>query len=100
MVQPHNTPPGGQQMADYAMKMLGLPSPEKILGEMQRLNNNIELIQPDIHSLAKSMEGMSGADLRNLSAALGNLRAGDMMRMLNEFTQMGNQIYEKLWGKK
>jgi len=87
-------------MADYAMKMLGLPSPEKILGEMQRLNNNIELIQPDIHSLAKSMEGMSGADLRNLSAALGNLRAGDMMRMLNEFTQMGNQIYEKLWGKK
>jgi len=100
MVQPHNTPPGGQQMADYLGKMLGLPSPEKILGEMQRLNNNIETIQPDIHSLAKSMEGMSGADLRNLSAALGNLRAGDMMRMLNEFTQMGNQIYEKLWGKK
>jgi len=87
-------------MADYAMKMLGLPSPEKILNELQRLNNNIEMIQPDIHKLAKSMEGMSGADLRNLSAALGNLKAGDMMRMLNEFTHLGNQIYDKLWGKK
>ena len=86
--------------AEQLGKMLGLPSPEKILGEIQRLNNNIEMIQPDIHRLAKSMEGMSGADLRNLSAALGNLRAGDMMRMLNEFTTLGNQIYEKLWGKK
>ena len=87
-------------MAEYLGKMLGLPSPEKILEEMQRLNNNIEMIQPDIHRLAKSMEGMSGADLRNLSAALGNLKAGDMMRMLNEFTTLGNQIYDKLWGKK
>jgi len=87
-------------MAEAIKSLLGLPSPEKILEEVQRLNNNIEMIQPDIHKLAKSMEGMSGADLRNLSAALGNLRAGDMMRMLNEFTMLGNQIYDKLWGKK
>ena len=100
MTMPPNQPPPGGPMAEYFGKMLGLPSPEKILGEMQRLNNNIEMIQPDIHSLAKSMEGMSGADLRNLSAALSNLKAGDMMRMLNEFTQLGNHIYDKLWGKK
>ena len=91
---------GGSQMAEALQKMMGLPSPEKVLAELQRLNNNIEMIQPDIHKLAKSMEGMSGADLRNLSAALGNLRAGDMMRILNEFTNLGNQIYDKLWGKK
>ncbi len=94
-------PPGGTgPWAETIGKMMGLPSPEKILGELQRLNNNLEILQPDINRLSKSMEGMSAADLRNLSAALGNLRAGDMMRMLNEFTHLGNQIYEKLWGKK
>jgi len=95
-----NPPPGSQPWAEAIGKMMGLPSPEKILGELQRLNNNLETLQPDINRLSKSMEGMSAADLRNLSAALGNLRAGDMMRMLNEFTHLGNQIYEKLWGKK
>jgi len=87
-------------MAEYLGKMFGMPSPDKVMGELQRLNNNIELIQPDIRSLAKSMEGMSGADLRNLTAVLGNLKAGDMIRMLNEFTQLGKQIYGKLWGEK
>ncbi len=95
-----NSPPGSQPWGETIGKLMGLPSPEKILGELQRLNNNLEILQPDINRLSKSMEGMSAADLRNLSAALGNLRAGDMMRMLNEFTHLGNQIYEKLWGKK
>jgi len=81
-------------------KLMGLPSPEKVLGELQRLNNNIEIIQPDIHRLAQALEGISGADIRNLSAALGNIKAGDLMRLLNEFNSLGSQIYEKLWGKK
>ncbi len=100
MVQEHQLPPGAAQMADYLGKMFGLPSPEKILGELQRLNNNIETIQPDIHRLAQSLEGIRTDDLRNLSAALNGIKVGDMMRILNEFTHLGNQIYEHLWGKK
>lgn len=96
MQQPPGTPPALEALG----KMMGLPSPEKVLGELQRLNNNIEIIQPDIHRLAQSLEGISGADIRNLSAALGNIKAGDLMRLLNEFNRLSGQIYEKLWGKK
>ena len=100
MTMPGQQPPGAQQLAEAVGKMMGLPSPEKVLGELQRLNNNIEIIQPDIHRLAQSLEGISGADIRNLSAALGNIKAGDLMRLLNEFNNLSGQIYEKLWGKK
>jgi len=92
--------PGAQQAAEAVGKMLGLPSPEKVLGELQRLNNNIEIIQPDIHLLAQALQGLSGADIRNLSATLGNIKAGDLMRLLNEFNLLSGQIYEKLWGKR
>ena len=100
MVMPSQQPPGTSQVAEALGKMMGLPSPEKVLGELQRLNNNIETIQPDIHRLAQAMESISGADLRNLTAALGNIKVGDLLRLLNEFTHLGSQIYEKLWGKK
>ena len=83
----------GGQVPEALLKMLGMPSPEKVLGEMQRLNNNLELLQPDIHLLAEAMQGLSGNDIRNLSAALGNIT-------VNEFTNLVKQVYEKLWGKK
>ena len=87
-------PPAGRpDMAEALGKMLGVPSPEKVLGEIQRLNHNLEMLQPDIHLLAQAMQSISGNDIRNLSAALSNMKAG-------EFINLGNQIYEKLWGKK
>lgn len=95
-----NQPPGAAQVAEAIGKMMGLPSPEKVLAELQRLNNNIEMIQPDIHQLAKALGGMSGADIRNLSASLNNIKSGDLMRLLNEFNTLAGNIYEKLWGKK
>jgi len=94
------TPGQGAAVAEALGKMLGVPSPEKVLGELQRLNNNLEFLQPDIHLLAQAMQGLSGNDIRNLSAALSNIKSGDLLRMLNEFTNLGTQIYDKLWGKK
>jgi len=93
-------PTAAQAAAEAIGKMMGLPSPERMLGELQRLNNNMEIIQPDIHKLAQALEGISGDDLRNLSATLGNIKAGDLIRLLNEFNTMSGQLYEKLWGKK
>ena len=90
-------PPGLGKMAE---QFFGWPDPQKVLAELQRLNNNIEMMHPDIHRLAQALEGISGADIRNLSASLGNIKAGDLMRLLNEFNQLAGHIYEKLWGKK
>jgi len=100
MVTGGQQPSPAQGLGKMAEQFLGWPSPEKVLGELQRLNNNIETIQPDIHRLAQALDGISGADIRNLSAALSNIKAGDLMRLLNEFNTQASQIYEKLWGKK
>ena len=90
----------GQGFGRMAEQVFGWPSPEKVLQELQRLNNNMETMQPDIHRLAQSLEGISGNDIRNLSAALGNIHAGDLLRSFNQFNLLAEQIYEKLWGKK
>ena len=95
------TMPGQQPgLSKMVEQFLGWPDPQKILVELQRLNNNMEMMQPDIHRLAQALEGISGADIRNLSASLSNIKAGDLMRLLNEFNRLSSQIYDQLWGKK
>lgn len=79
--------------------MTGWPSPDKVLYELQRLNNNMEMIQPDLHKLAATLDSIKADDIRNLSAALNKVNAGDAIRILNEFNRLGKQIYERLWGK-
>jgi len=100
MAQEHAPPPGVGPMAEYLGKIMGLPSPEKVIVELQRLNTNIEKIQPDIHSLSESLKGIKADDLRNLSGALGGIKVGDIIRLLNEFNTLGNQVYKKLWPEK
>ena len=100
MVMPNQQPGGESQMAKALQSALGLPSPDKVMYELQRLNTNIEMIQPDIHRLAQSLEGITGPDIRNLTAALNQIRTGDLMRGLNEFNLLAKDLYEKLWGKK
>lgn len=89
-------PPG---LGEAIEKMTGWPSPEKVLGELQRLNNNIELIQPDLHKLAQTFDSGGRTDLQNLSAALNKVDLGNVMRVLNDFNHTFKMIYEKLWGK-
>ena len=59
---------------------LHMPSPEKLLAELQRLNNNMEIVAPDLHKLVAALEGDKLAD------------------MINEVTRLGGQIYERIWG--
>lgn len=99
MVNQRQVPPGGGAVGDMFERMTGWPSPEKVLSEMQRLNNNMEVIQPDLHKLAQAMDGLNRADIQNLTAVLGQVKMGDTMRVLNEFSALIRLVYEKLWGK-
>lgn len=100
MTMPGHQPgqqPGFGQMAE---KLLGWPEPQKFLFELQRLNTNIEVIHPDLHSLANSLETLKGADVRDLSAALHKINVNDLLRACNQFNLLAGEIYEKLWGKR
>ncbi|KKN35602.1 hypothetical protein LCGC14_0782120 [marine sediment metagenome] len=60
-----------------------MPSPDQLLAEIQRLNGNIEKLQPDIHILASSIDGLSPTDLRNLTNALQEPKLAETMKSLN-----------------
>ena len=93
-------PPGGQPGFGQVLDLLrNLPSPDKLYTEILRFNNSMEAMAPDLHKLAQATEGPMGADIRALAAALKGLDVGDLKRLLNEFNQLGGQIYERLWGK-
>lgn len=100
MVTGGRQPGAAPGVGEAIEKMLGLPSPDKVLGEMQRLNNNLELLQPDIHKLANAFDGLGRNEISNLSAALNKVDLGNVMRVLNDFNQTSKMVYEKLWGKK
>lgn len=89
-------PPG---LGEAMEKFLGIPAPGVMLAELQRLNNNMEIMHPDLHRLANALEKLQSDDMRNLSAALNSIKAGDFLRTLNSFTSLMQQIYERLWGK-
>jgi len=92
--------PPGPGLGEAFEKFLGLPNPGALLAELQRLNSNMEMLQPDLHKLADGLDKMKSDDIRNLSAALNNIKAGDILRTLNSFSILMQQIYDRLWGKK
>jgi len=100
MVQPHEPSSGGPGLSEMIQKMTGWPSPEKILSELQRLNNNLECLQPDIHKLAAFLTGSGGADLQNLTAALNKIDMENVIKVINDFNNTTKSISEKLWPKR
>lgn len=88
---------------ESAMMIFGglanLPAPEKVFAELQRLNNNMERLQPDLHKLATSLEGFNASDLRTLGAQIQGLRVQEMLTSMTEFNSTMKAIYGKLWGK-
>ncbi len=92
-------PPGATPgLAAILEGFLHMPSPEKLLTEIQRLNNNMEIVAPDLHKLAAALEGDKIADIKGLTDVLSKLDIGDLKRMLNEAIHLGGQVYERLWG--
>jgi len=94
--------PGSAQqgLGKMAEQLLGWPSPDKVFAELQRLNNNMEMLAPDLRKLAAALDGDRVTDIRNLTSALNAVKVGDMLRILNEFNRLGGQVYERLWGSR
>ncbi len=73
-----------------------LPSPDKLLHELQRLNDNMERLQPDLSKMAN----LNLSDIRNLASAIQGIDIPKMMLSLNEATSIMKGLYTKLWGPK
>lgn len=83
---------GGQGLGDMLERATGLPSPDKVMAELQRLNANIEKLAPDLNKIATSIDGLQPADIRTLSQALQGAKISDATKLLQ-------QIYNRIWGR-
>lgn len=46
---------GSTPSVDGLFGALGLPNPQMVVQEMQRLNGNLEAMRPDIHTIAQGV---------------------------------------------
>lgn len=100
MTMPHD----GKSTVEAAMALMGafgkMPAPDKVYYELQRFNNNVERMQPDITKLAKALEGIQPQDIRALSTTLQGMNISQMLLALNDANATIKALYDKLWGKK
>lgn len=80
--------------------LANLPAPEKVYFELQRFNNNMERIQPDLSRMAKALEGLQSGDIRHLATVLQNMKVNEMLLAVGQLNDTGSKLYEKLWGRK
>lgn len=78
--------PNGLEGIWNIAQQLGLPSPQVIVAELQRLNANLEAMHPSIQSLAQGMENFTPQEVNRLVEAL------------NRASASGDQLYKQLWG--
>lgn len=88
MAMNRGQPSGG--WGEMLEKVTGFPAPEKIMGELQRLNTNIEGVAPDLHKIAASVDGLTAADVRMLASV--GAKIHDLTAQLQKF-------YSRLWGR-
>jgi hypothetical protein len=100
MVTPKDAGTAWQAGIELLKGLANLPAPEKVYYELQRFNNNMERIQPDLAKLAKSLEGVNPGDIRNLALALQGMKVSEMLLVMNDTNSTISKLYEKLWGKK
>lgn len=106
MVNPTQTP-SGQNIIKQGLDMLAnLPSPEKLFGELQRLNSNIERMQLDkmlaeFQRLNNNLDKLQlyPQDIRALAQVLQNMKVSELLLLLSDTNSTFKKLYEKLWGK-
>ena len=84
--------PGPGALSEAFEKATGMPSPDKLLAELQRLNSNIEKLAPDLHKLATSTDGFSAQDIKGLTQVLQQAKLSEVKNLLQ-------QIYNRVWGR-
>ena len=77
-----------------------LPSPDKVFVEFQRLNHNLEKMQPDLTKIGKAVDGLYFQDIRNLTQVLQGMKISEMLLALNEANSIIKNLYDRLWAKK
>ncbi len=100
----HQATPG-QGWGGLMEQMTGLPSPEKVLAEirdfkaqLERLNGNIEKLQPDMHKLASAIEGLNAGDVRRLTDTLQAAKLGESIKAVGEVSKVIKRFGDKLLG--
>lgn len=79
-------------------QQLGLPSPLVIIQELQRLNSNLEAMQPDMHVIAQGT-----ASIASLAQSMENFNPQEVNRLvtaLDRASASGEQLYQQMWGGK
>ncbi len=94
------TPGGKSGLEQLLGGLAGLPSPDKLFAELQRLNNNLEKMQPDMAKIAKSVDGLYLQDIRNLTMTLQGMKISEMLLSLNQANSNISTLCNHLWGKK
>ncbi len=84
--------PGQGPLSELFEKATGMPSPDKLLAEIQRLNSNMEKMAPDLHKIATSIDGLSAQDIRGLTQVLQHAK-------IAEATSLLQKIYNRIWGR-
>lgn len=85
--------------------LMNLPDPNKLFGELQRLNGNMEKfqctmekMQPDLHKLASSIDGLNAGDIRSLTQALHDSKFGETVKGISEASKALKRFADKLMG--
>ncbi len=63
-------PSGDGGWLNGMLGQMGLPNPQALLGELQRLNGNLEAMAPDLKKIAAASAELNPQDIRNLASAL------------------------------
>lgn len=100
MTMPQDKGNAWQAGMELLKHFANLPAPEKVYFELQRFNNNMERIQPDLTKLTKSLEGVQPGDIGRLAMALQGMKVSEVLLVMNDTNSTITKLYEKLWGKK
>ena len=89
---------GSNPTVDGLFGALGLPNPQQMVQELQRLNTNLEIMRPDLHTIAQSV-----GSIQALAESSKKFTPHDLNRLvqsLDRASATGENLYQQLWGRK